>query len=77
MSSKCNTLPRQNLSGSETAEAFSGAVIYQVSHEVNILLRNRPKIRAFWKEEAKEVVGVLVGSVLPGLVGFGEIDEGL
>ena len=39
-------------------------------------MRNRPKIRAFGKEEAKEVVGVLVCTALPGLVGFGEINEG-
>ena len=74
-SSKCNTFLGKNLSRSFPIETFSRAVIDKVFDKLNILIGNRPEIKAFWKEKSHNVVRIFVCSALPWFMRLGKVDK--
>ena len=77
MSSKCNTQGRKEFCGREPTEALSRAVVDEIDDLLQLLIRDREEVAAFGEEEANEAVCVFVGTALPRLVRFGEIDRGV
>ena len=71
---KCNTF-KENFGRSFPIETRSGTVIDEVFDELNILIRNRPEIKTFWKEKSYNIVGILVCSPLPWFMRLGKIDK--
>ena len=74
-SSKCNRIRAENLSRSFPIETFSGAVIDKVFDKLNILIGNRPEIKAFGKEKSDNVVRIFVCSALPWFMRLGKEDK--
>ena len=77
LSSKCNTIIKENFQWSFPIETFSGTIIQQTLNNRNIQIRNRPEIKAFRKEKPDQVVGVLVWTPLPRFMRLGKVNKGV
>lgn len=51
------------------AEDFARAVIHFIGHEIQLFLRDAPKVMVLGKVLAQKAVGILVGATLPGGIG--------
>ena len=66
---------RKNFGRGTPAEAFSGAIIDQVSNLIYNALRDRAEIKALREKEPQQVICVFVRAALPRFMRLGKIDQ--
>lgn len=62
------------LDGRKIAKTLSGSVVDQIQNRVKLLVSNFCEVGAFWEEETKQAIHILVTAALPGGVRIRKIN---
>jgi len=76
-SSKCNRRRKKNLCRRKPVETLSGPRINEIFNKLNMLISDRIEVKALRKEEANDIIGILVSGSLPGLMRFSKVDQSI